>query len=131
MNHQGYKITKDALVMLSDALAMVNRVPEESIIHPLLVKAQREAIQSQYDELKRKVDEYEAQYPSTTCPHCARTSYNRNDIEHGYCDNCKIFYNSTENEKLLQREAELLQRIKEDRDGDNQGVWVNGDSEPE
>jgi len=26
--------------------------------------------------------------PSITCPECAMTSYNPNDIRHGYCGNC-------------------------------------------
>jgi hypothetical protein len=27
-------------------------------------------------------------YPSITCPRCAMTSYNPNDIRQGYCGNC-------------------------------------------
>lgn len=33
-----------------------------------------------------------SEYPSITCPKCGRTSYNRNDIEQGYCGHCHAFH---------------------------------------
>lgn len=33
--------------------------------------------------------------PSITCPVCGMTSYNPNDIEHGYCGNCHAFTRRT------------------------------------
>lgn len=38
------------------------------------------------------VDGSSVDVPSITCPRCQKTSYNVNDVIHGYCGYCHIFH---------------------------------------
>lgn len=60
-NHQQYQVTRQ---QLSKLIAGVQKAPEPSIpqpnIHPRLLQASQEALQSLIDELKEEIAEYEA-----------------------------------------------------------------------
>jgi len=58
-NERHYRITKAQLIKFENALSLQDKEPEEDL-HPMLIKAQRDSLQSQLDDLRAQVDEYEA-----------------------------------------------------------------------
>lgn len=60
-NERQYRITKAQIEKFSDALAQLSTsVQSEPSVHPLLKKAEREAMESQIAELRAQLEEYEA-----------------------------------------------------------------------
>ena len=60
-NERQYRITKAQAVKLEQALAEWSRSSKsEENVHPLLLKAEQEGIDSQLDDLRAEIDEYEA-----------------------------------------------------------------------
>ncbi|MFN8637015.1 MAG: hypothetical protein U0893_24470 [Chloroflexota bacterium] len=60
-NERQYRITFDAVAKFERALAMIESDPElNSDIHPVLRKAQEDAIRSQLGDLRAELREYEA-----------------------------------------------------------------------
>lgn len=56
-NEKQYKTTKAQLSLLSEALSRPDSASQN--IHPILIKAQRDSIKSQYNELYKEVEVYE------------------------------------------------------------------------
>lgn len=59
-NEREYRVTRAQAIKFEQALAELERVGAEDGLHPLLEKAQRESLQSQMDDLREQVREYEA-----------------------------------------------------------------------
>ncbi len=60
-NERQYRITKTQARKFEQALAQLKEAPSEpSALHPLLQQAQEEALQSQRDDLRAQIAEYEA-----------------------------------------------------------------------
>ena len=58
-NERQYRITKNQVDRFSRALANFRRQPEESKdVHPLIAKAQEDALQSQLADLEEQLQEY-------------------------------------------------------------------------
>ena len=58
-NDRQYKITKNQAEKFATALRGISKETSLQNIHPTLAKAQREAIKSQYEELRQELKEYE------------------------------------------------------------------------
>jgi ribosome-binding protein aMBF1 (putative translation factor) len=58
-NEREYRITKAQAMKFEHALSQLSRSGEGVQLHPLVRKAQRDAVQSQLDELKEELEEYE------------------------------------------------------------------------
>src|ERR1700751_1791958 len=58
-NERQYRITKAEAVKFKQALVALDKEPAHEGVHPRLVQAQREAMQSQLDELNEEIAEYE------------------------------------------------------------------------
>jgi ribosome-binding protein aMBF1 (putative translation factor) len=59
-NEREYRITKAQAAKFEGALSQLSASGEGAQLHPLVQKAQRDAIQSQLEELKEQIAEYEA-----------------------------------------------------------------------
>ena len=60
-NERQYRITKNQVDRFSRTLANLRRQPSEAKdVHPLIAKAQEDALQSQLADLKEQLQEYEA-----------------------------------------------------------------------
>jgi transcriptional regulator with XRE-family HTH domain/Zn-dependent peptidase ImmA (M78 family) len=60
-NERQYRITKAQIAKFSDALDRLSGSPPNDLsVHPLLRKAERDALESQFTELRAQVREYEA-----------------------------------------------------------------------
>lgn len=60
-NQRQYRITKTQAQKFEQVLAQLRETPSEpQSVHPLLHKAQEEALQSQLDDLREQLTEYEA-----------------------------------------------------------------------
>jgi len=59
-NEREYRITKAQAEKFESALADLHRSGGDPHLHPLLQKAEREAIQSQLEELREQIAEFEA-----------------------------------------------------------------------
>jgi transcriptional regulator with XRE-family HTH domain/Zn-dependent peptidase ImmA (M78 family) len=57
-NEKQYKITKVQLNLLAQGLKTSDNIGNDNI-HPILIKAQRDAVQSQYNELSKQIEVYE------------------------------------------------------------------------
>jgi hypothetical protein len=59
-NERQYQITSEAAQRFEQALMMIERRPESSgDVHPLLKKAQEDAIRGQLEDLRAELREYE------------------------------------------------------------------------
>ena len=58
-NERQYRITKGQAEKFSQALARIEQTPSDAGVHPLLRKAEREALQSQLTSLRDEVQAYE------------------------------------------------------------------------
>lgn len=58
-NEREYRITKAQATKFEHALSQLSSQGEGAQLHPLVQKAQRDAVQSQLDELKEELTEYE------------------------------------------------------------------------
>lgn len=58
-NEREYRITKSQVEKFEDALAELSATGGDPQLHPLLQKAQREAVQSQLEDLQGQLSEYE------------------------------------------------------------------------
>lgn len=58
-NEREYRITKAQAAKFEHALSQLSGSGEGSNLHPLVQKAQRDAVQSQLDELKDELEEFE------------------------------------------------------------------------
>lgn len=58
-NERQYRITRARAAKFEHALSQFSGQGEGTQIHPLVRKAQRDALQSQLDELKKELAEYE------------------------------------------------------------------------
>jgi ribosome-binding protein aMBF1 (putative translation factor) len=59
-NEREYRITKAQAAKFERALSQLSTSGEGAQLHPLVQKAQRDAVQSQLEELKEQIAEYEA-----------------------------------------------------------------------
>lgn len=59
-NEREYRITKAKAVKFEQALDELLKTREDTRLHPLLQKAQKESLQSQLDDLREEIAEYEA-----------------------------------------------------------------------
>ena len=60
-NERQYRVTKSQALRFSDALETLRQTPKESNhLHPVLVKAQEEALSSQIADLQSELEEYES-----------------------------------------------------------------------
>lgn len=59
-NEREYRITKAQAAKFEHALAQLSGPGAGAELHPLVQKAQRDAVQSQLDELKDELEEYES-----------------------------------------------------------------------
>lgn len=59
-NEREYRTTRAQVARFEQALAELGRGSSEERLHPLLEKAQRESLQSQMDDLREQMGEYEA-----------------------------------------------------------------------
>jgi transcriptional regulator with XRE-family HTH domain/Zn-dependent peptidase ImmA (M78 family) len=59
-NNRQYRITKAQLAKFEEAQKSILVKSNGTNLHPLLIKAQRDALKSQADELREQVEEYEA-----------------------------------------------------------------------
>lgn len=58
-NEREYRITKAQTAKFEQALSQLSAQEEGAGLHPLVQKAQRDAVQSQLEELKEDLEEYE------------------------------------------------------------------------
>ena len=66
-NEQQYHITKAHADRFEQALArLAEHPPDDKEVHPLLLKAHIEAVQSQLDDLRAQIAKYEAQHAMST-----------------------------------------------------------------
>ena len=59
-NERQYRITKAQAVKFSDALNGLRQRPDDDGIHPLMAKAQEDALSSQLADLENELHEYES-----------------------------------------------------------------------
>ncbi|HEX3532350.1 MAG TPA: helix-turn-helix transcriptional regulator [Thermoanaerobaculia bacterium] len=59
-NEREYRVTRTQAARFEQALAELSSGSSEEGLHPLLEKAQRDSLQSQMDELREQIAEYEA-----------------------------------------------------------------------
>ncbi len=59
-NDRQYRITRAQAEKFATALADLEQSAETDEVHPLLRKAQEDALRSQYEDLRAQLDEYEA-----------------------------------------------------------------------
>jgi ribosome-binding protein aMBF1 (putative translation factor) len=59
-NEREYRITKAQAVKFEQALSDLSNAGRNDSLHPLLQKAQRESLQSQLDDLREEIVDYEA-----------------------------------------------------------------------
>lgn len=59
-NEREYRITKSQAQKFEQALAQGDASQEVADLHPLIQKAERDALQSQWDELREQIAEYES-----------------------------------------------------------------------
>lgn len=59
-NERQYRITKAQAVKFADALNSLRQRPSDEGVHPLIAKAQEEALRSQLSDLENELREYES-----------------------------------------------------------------------
>lgn len=59
-NEREYRVTRAQAARFEQALTELERAGSEEQLHPLLEKAQRDSLQSQMDDLREQMAEYEA-----------------------------------------------------------------------